>query len=87
MTTILIDHRVESSDGWKPSVDDHAAVRAEHGSEGYRLFRDTDDPNRVVVPFEWADAERARASVGLTGHAASRTAGPTAAATVRRPAA
>jgi quinol monooxygenase YgiN len=30
-----------------------AAKRKEHGSKGARVFRDPDDPNRVMAVFDW----------------------------------
>jgi heme-degrading monooxygenase HmoA len=30
-----------------------AAKRKEHGSKGSYVFRDPDDPNRVLVVFDW----------------------------------
>ena len=30
-----------------------AEKRAEHGSRGARVFKDADDPSRVIVLFDW----------------------------------
>lgn len=56
----MIDHTVENYETWKPHFDDHATTRAEHGSQGYRLLRGADDPNRVTIVFEWDSLDNAR---------------------------
>lgn len=60
MATVLIKHTVESYDSWKPAFDEHGSTRMESGSKGYRLFQTTEDPNEVVILFEWDSAENAR---------------------------
>jgi quinol monooxygenase YgiN len=68
MAQILIHHMVEDYDKWKPAFDGHAKTRAEAGSKGYRLFRKTDNPNDILIVFEWENEAKARefmASEGL----------------------
>ncbi|WP_254535141.1 antibiotic biosynthesis monooxygenase [Halomarina litorea] len=61
MVNVLIRHTVEDYERWKPYFDDHAGVRAEGGERGYRLFRTFEDPNEVVILFEWDTGDNARA--------------------------
>lgn len=58
MTTIFIKHTVEDYDTWKQGFDNHASTREEYGSpEDYRLFREADNPNEVVMLGEWESPE------------------------------
>ena len=60
MPHILIRHKVEDYAKWKPAFDEHGATRQAKGSKGARLFRNADDPNEVLILFEWDNMERAR---------------------------
>jgi len=60
MTNVLVRHTVEDYEKWKPHFDDHASTREEYGEGGYRLFRVSDDPEELVILFEWDSAENAR---------------------------
>lgn len=57
MIHILIKHTVEDYDTWKPIFDEHASTRMEYGSQGYRLFHVSEDPNELVLLFEYDSAE------------------------------
>ena len=57
---ILVKHTVEDFDTWKPGFDDHASTRVEYGSQGYTLFRDSADPNELIILMEWDSAENAQ---------------------------
>ena len=58
MTTIFLKHTVEDYDTWKAGFDDHATTREEYGSlEDYRLFREAENPNEIVMVGEWESAE------------------------------
>lgn len=63
MQYVLIRHKVGDYAKWKVMFDEHGATRKASGSKGGRLFRNADDPNEVVVLFEWDDIEKARAFV------------------------
>ena len=56
----LIRHKVEDFARWKPVFDEDAPSREASGSKGGYLFRNADDPNEVVVLFEWDDLESVR---------------------------
>ena len=63
MVYFMLRHTVEDYDSWKPVFDNHASVRIEHGSKGYRLFNVAEEPNDIVILFEWESAENARAFI------------------------
>ena len=60
MSHVLVRLSVEDFARWKPVFDEFAALRASMGSKGGRLFRKNDDPNEVVIVFEWSDHDKAR---------------------------
>ena len=60
MPYLLVRHKVEDSERWKPGFEEHGANRKESGSKGVRLFRNADDPNETVIITEWDDLEKAR---------------------------
>ncbi len=65
MPYLLIRHKVKDYATWRPIFDAHAPARATAGSLGGVLFQSSDDPNEVVVLFEWDSPENARAFAGL----------------------
>ena len=46
--TVIISHQVEDFDKWKIGFDGHEATRAEAKIQT-KVYRHTDDPNRVYV--------------------------------------
>jgi len=61
MGYLLVRHKVEDYDAWKPLYDAHGATRKASGSQGARLFRSASDPNELVILFEWDSLDNARA--------------------------
>lgn len=59
MAHILVHHRVNDFETWKPIFDEHATFRAENGSGGGRVFRSSNDPNEIFVLLEWDSIENA----------------------------
>ena len=59
MADLLIRHKVEDFDVWKPLFDEHGATRRANGSLGARLFRNADDPHEVLILMAWDDLDRA----------------------------
>ena len=51
MAYILVRHKVKDYEKWKPAFDEHETTRKDSGSKGGRLFRNTEDPNEIVVIF------------------------------------
>jgi heme-degrading monooxygenase HmoA len=60
MPYLLIRHKVRDYEKWKTMFDEHGSSRKTSGSRGGRLFRNADDPNEVVILFEWDDMKKAR---------------------------
>ncbi len=59
MSYVIVKHKVADYARWKPIFDADGANRQAVGSKGGQLFRSADDPNDVVMLFEW-DLEKAR---------------------------
>ncbi len=59
MSYVMVKHKVADYARWKPIFDADGANRQAAGSKGGQLFRSADDPNEVVMLFEW-DLEKAR---------------------------
>ncbi len=60
MPYLLVRHKVADYLKWKPVFDEHGATRQASGSRGGQLFRNGNDPNELVILFEWDDLEKAR---------------------------
>ena len=60
MPYMLVRHKVEDYEKWKPVFDAHQATRRESGGKGGFLFRNADDPNETLILLEWPDLEDAR---------------------------
>jgi len=60
MPYILVHHKVEDFNKWKPIYDGHESTRKKGGSKGARLFRSKDNPNETVALLEWDTLENAR---------------------------
>jgi hypothetical protein len=56
---VIVKHTVADYARWKLIFDADGANRQAGGSKGGQLFRSADDPNEVVMLFEW-DLEKAR---------------------------
>ncbi len=59
MSYAIVKHKVADYARWKPIFDADGANREIGGSKGGQLLRSADDPNEVVLLFEW-DQEQAR---------------------------
>jgi heme-degrading monooxygenase HmoA len=55
----MVKHTVADYARWKLVFDADGANRQASGSKGGQVFRSADDPNEVVLLFEW-DLEKAR---------------------------
>jgi heme-degrading monooxygenase HmoA len=60
MIYLLIQHQVKDYSKWKPLFDQNAPFRKTSGSQGGRVFRSTDDPNKITALFTWDNLENAR---------------------------
>ncbi len=60
MTYLLVRAKFEDFAKWKPIFDEHGPTRKASGSKGGYLFRNANDPNELIVLFEWDNLEKAR---------------------------
>ena len=60
MPYLLERHKVRDYDRWREVFDADAGGREAAGCRGTRIFRNADDPEEVVVLFEWDTLKRAR---------------------------
>jgi heme-degrading monooxygenase HmoA len=61
MSYLLVRHRVEDYDRWKPVFDhDHGATRERSGSKGGWILRSAFDLNELVILLEWNSLENAQ---------------------------
>jgi hypothetical protein len=59
MTYVLLRHKVANYQEFKNIYDADARHRRRRGSKSARLFRSVEDPNVLVMLFEWDDPARA----------------------------
>ena len=62
MTTLRIEHKISSYDGWKKAFDQDPINRKKSGVKHYRIFRPTDDENFVVIDLEFENLDEAKAT-------------------------
>ena len=60
MPHVLVRHKVNDYDAWKPGFAEHGATRATFGSKGGTVFRSADDPDEVLILLEFDSLDRAR---------------------------
>jgi heme-degrading monooxygenase HmoA len=60
MPYLLERHKVRDYDRWRGVFDADSAGREAAGCRGARIFRNAEDPQEVVVLFEWDSLESAR---------------------------
>jgi quinol monooxygenase YgiN len=60
MSHFLVIHTVEDYDQWKVIFDEHASTREEYGGKGAILYRDADNPNQLVILWDWESTAKAR---------------------------
>lgn len=61
MPYLLGTAEVEDFDAWKSNFSENNSYRTEHGQTGYQVFKSVDNPDEVVVLFEWDETADARA--------------------------
>jgi hypothetical protein len=61
MVHVLVRHKVEDFDQWKPAYDAHQEARAAAGLRELHLWHNLDAPNEIVLLFEVSEVEQARA--------------------------
>jgi heme-degrading monooxygenase HmoA len=60
MAHLLVHHKVEDYNKFKPVFDAHSSARSKGGSQGGKVFRSANDPNEVFVLLEWDSVENAQ---------------------------
>lgn len=61
MPLLIIRHKVKDFAAWKTAYDAHAGARDKAGLTNGRVTRSVDDPSELVLIFEIADLEKAKA--------------------------
>lgn len=60
MATVIARLPVEDFDTWHAEYQRMHEVRQQHGERGRTLYRDVDDPDTVVVVFDWDTVDNAK---------------------------
>lgn len=61
MAHILIRHKVKDYASWKPVFDSFVEMRRDGGERSWQIWHPEDDPNNLVLLFEWESAQSAHA--------------------------
>jgi hypothetical protein len=67
MPYVLVVHKVQDYDRWRPYFDSDKPRQQEAGLTVRHVLRGADDPQEVVILFEAEDLGRAREMVGSEG--------------------
>ncbi len=60
MPNMLVHHQVRDFAKWKPFFDRDETRRKKSGSKGSQVFQDPENPNDVLILFEWDTFENAK---------------------------
>ena len=60
MPHILVRHKVDDCAKWKQSFDDSIDFRKAGGEKSYQIFQTIEDPNNLVLLFEWNNIANAK---------------------------
>lgn len=60
MTEIMVRHNVQDYAKWKNEFDNFVDTRKSSGEKSYRILHPSDNPNDLVLFFEWDSPENAR---------------------------
>lgn len=60
MVVLQIEHPVSSYDGWKKVFDNDPMDRKGSGVKSYKIFRQHDEPNNVIVELEFDELDKAK---------------------------
>ena len=61
MGVLIIHHKVQDFDAWRPHYDKHAPARKAAGLTKEHVFRAVADPNLVTIVMEFSDLGKAQA--------------------------
>jgi heme-degrading monooxygenase HmoA len=60
MPYVVVRIKVKDYAKWRPNFDKGAEMREANGRMSERVFRNVNNPNEVVLLFEWDDLEKVR---------------------------
>jgi quinol monooxygenase YgiN len=60
MVNVLVRHKIADYQKWRVTFDASIAFRQQGGEESCRIFQNSEDPNKLILLFEWESAEKAR---------------------------
>ena len=60
MSYVLVRHSVQDYAKWKPVFDGVIDIRRAGGERAYQIYHTGDDPNALVLLFEWDSPGNAR---------------------------
>ena len=52
--------KIEDFDKWKPVFNERKSLRKEAGSKEGTLYRNSNNPNELVIFFDWKDMDKAK---------------------------
>jgi hypothetical protein len=58
---MIIHHRVQNYEAWRPVYDAHEPARAAAGLTNGGVYRSAEDPDDIVILFDMADRKKAEA--------------------------
>ena len=64
MSHMIVRHKVENYANWKKTFDAFAEVRKAGGEKSFQILHLDDDPNNIMVVFEWDDLQGAKDFMG-----------------------
>ena len=60
MSYLLVRHKVADFARWKAGFEAGVALRRVAGEKTYRIFHTAEDPNVLLMLFEWENLDKAR---------------------------
>ena len=60
MAHLLIRHKVKDYEKWKATFDGFIETRRASGEKSWQIFHPDDDPNNLLILFEWDNLDNAR---------------------------
>ena len=60
MAHLLIRHKVKDYTAWKAVFDDFIETRRASGEKSWQIWHPDDDPNNLLLLFEWDSLDNAR---------------------------
>jgi quinol monooxygenase YgiN len=60
MATMFVKHKISDYENWKRVYDEFSSVRMEKGVTAVSVHRDPNDPNIIIVMYQFKDMNAAR---------------------------